>query len=412
MSTENNDINDLNASHAINPDDNKDVQKTLFPLDEFANIQGAVIHNDPKSDPDDTVTSDDGEPVKVRLTMPIETFADVIEKTVANILNDGHYVYQNIVAKKCEQHDNPEYVDKYALNIGFPKATDNDDGPEGITLMLDPVYEQFVEQLQFDTQEELDAEIKRCCTEMVNAYNDAYMHVLRQAKYVSEVKQNMYNPDYIMHNICVDLSDVNTLLNLNKTDLLTHPFKPEKGLVYTYVLTDHGNHIGLRMTSEHFKRTGLNIEDMTKQAIVNLNNKILNILQIEDMPTFFAKGVVSPDAPSFIIDAIANDIRNDMPEFDNDLYIVRLNDQFILSSAIVLSRTGMLSLAKRMGAKKTLQIIPSSKYELLIRNADDEITDIDDLTELIQATNEHAVKPKDILSYEPWLYDVITGELS
>lgn len=361
-------------------------------------------------------TNDEGEIIYksinvCNMDITYDEFEDIVINAIRQTLDAKQYVYGSIQIIDDVSHDYTTPQTDRICTIKFPDQSL--DGPSGIKLYMKRAYDDLI-VYDFTDHDDLMDVLTKNIMHMTEAYNNAYIATLRVQKYTREISNNIADKEYVFRNILPEISDINVLLKQQETNLFTHPFVINKGLVYTFIVSDNSHNMACKLTKSEFDALNVDVNDMLQHAIVNLNNRIMKTFQIKSITERLVDSTIGEDAPTFIVDALTQKLQDDYSIMNNSLYVAEFRNTPANAGAIALSRTAMLTIAKRIGAKKKIQIIPSSIHELIVKNGDSHTNDseieIDD--EIVKIVNNDQLTLQKTLSDCVWNYNVITGEIT
>jgi len=181
----------------------------------------------------------------------------------------------------------------------------------------------------------------------------------------------MNNKQYVLEHVYPEpvMSDERKT-DLEKMESVLMPSGYDKDMLVRFYISDPADsNIKIPVIKPVIENHKLDLNELYKAAKINLNNYVINNLKILDTMHVMARHMVGPDAPDFIVDAVALQMKDEMTAKGADfnarmIYVARLPG--FHASSILLSETGILMLCKATKIKEEFIILPIDIDEELI----------------------------------------------
>lgn len=266
--------------------------------------------------------------------------------------------------------------------------------------------------------------------ELRQAFHD---HIIMQTKDNEELRElislvdNDSKIDTILESIYPELIDLQVAsVNNDANDFYTDVIDQNKGFGWRYKIDSSSGKYAINMNNRQIEKLLQQTPDLRAVALVNLNNNVIKTLHIESIIDYKVNQIVNSMAqalhlppPSGIKDKIRNDIIEKMKNSAFiDTYIVGSNNYN--STTVLLSRTAMLAIAKKIKVSRYMFIIPSSVEKMIVMNCDNAFDNNGNMLMLkdeFPVTSDSFNKnnamrpPKEIAFGSPLFYDVLNDEL-
>ena len=353
---------------------------------------------------DDAVTTTGGK-------LDIDGFAKAITDRLPGIFETRGYVYGRIRIESAPKADNSLVP---TIHVEMPDLKGND-----ICFFVDNKYSQYCTAYEDD-----NVDIEECLDEMASQLGEAFnaeniKHIKYSAGY-DKLVESLDNDEFLLSHAYPELIDTSRI-SIEADDKfgrwITAPLMPDVNpdglpdLAYAFqVMADDGT-MGIRLRDGSREFTPDFIAAVRDQALVNLNGYILPHLVTMNSVEFQVRMSYPIELPMEIQRRIVADLKErvTIPTF-----AVMLDKTPLAASAVLLSRTAMLKVAKYIGANKKIQVVPFHISGFLMLSADDPEKTIpiekaeETVRELIDANPD---KARTLLA-RPLIYDVITGSIS
>ena len=351
-------------------------------------------------------------------TLTQEQFAQAIIDRLPAAFASKNYVYGDITIEHMVS--NPDAV---SICIDIPGAEDDE---MKITF---PCGEQYAEYMrmcehykakaQADTtaDEVSDQFLNLMADSLTEAYNEEHLMYLKNLPTYEAINKSIEDPNWIMSHVYPELVQNDKLKNDagNEYHLcISDNFDESLELSCLYTVVEDTQNIGARLRATLAVKDKLDMNALTTKAITNLNTKILNWLRMEKLIDHAMKTVLPEDTPQVVIQAVVNHNIEETPILGrSDIVVAGIVGAPLYASSILMSRTAMLAVAKRIKAKSKIRVIPINVNEIIMINMDDNIDELEnEITDMVTKTIAQYSDQNHMTLEKPLVYDVITGNIS
>lgn len=255
---------------------------------------------------------------------------------------------------------------------------------------------------------------------LAEAYNEEHMLDIKYSADYDRMVENLKDKEYIIKHAypaIVDLTEKSAESDAQYGEWLTMPLPDTinmtgRKLAYVFEVSDPSLPIVARVRQAYCKDFDEgDLKRLLESAMLNLENTILDNMAIMDSAEFGIKAAFPIELPDEITRRIIADVKQ---QATLPAYTVTIKNTALGVSGILLSRMAMLKIAKRLGAKHLIQIIPQHMYGLMAINADDPskaapAEDANDIAKRFADSNPDRTRA--MIAF-PLTYDVITGQIS
>lgn len=254
---------------------------------------------------------------------------------------------------------------------------------------------------------------------LADEYNREHISHIKYAADYEALKRNVKDKDYVMRFAKPEIINASglsesaddlygCLLNvpldadINKTGIET--------LAYAFRVIDPKYNADVLLRRGDCDFSPEELAELSKKATVNLNNMILGHLTVEDAVEYGIRTSFPVKLPKDITSRIVSDIKS---QATVNSYVVKLDNTPLKISGVLLSRTAMLKIAKKLGAKHKLQVIPQYLHSFLMINADDPAGTLPDkdAADIAGRFAERDTDQTRVMLKKPMIYDVINGTI-
>lgn len=318
----------------------------------------------------------DGNLAGYKMDYTIEQYAEKAIEATERALKDQKQVYDSISMVK---YNTSSGIAMTGIAIS---CTLNDKNNMDSRFPIDQDYENFKKYVfANEPNKTQQSYFNSYGYHIATSFHQSQIYKLKYMQELEELTEKCSTDDsFLINNAYPEFVDLQLAANNNSTNDLdkiyvdVYDANQEFGVKYRVDSSKHEFAINI---SENMINC-LNDEDKEKlklQAFVNLNRNILDDLAIINALNVYAEGMIVEAVqqagipiPKVIIDKmIADFIAEHENDSQNPQYIVRSN--MYNAGSILLSRTALLAISKKLKSKNIL-IIPSSTEELIVMSLD------------------------------------------
>lgn len=350
--------------------------------------------------------------------MSIDAFAqEIIDRLPAAMDVKGN-VYNNIHFEYLNANNNVKIP---SIIIEYPEANaiQSDDKTPIVNASFNciPAYKHFKAFFE-DGNTDPDS-VDECISDLAEQLADSYtvQHIsyIKHAATLNAFVENMNDTEYVLNNTYPELVD-SEIYNQDPTNYgLCYSKTYDNGLNLDYIFSvvPPKSTFATNIFTDSPVLNEVSSKELIEKAIMNLNTKILEWIDVKPLTEIFVKNLISFEMPEDAFRQIMQSIKNDPDiKLDHAMHIVSI-DAPVSVTSVLLSRTGLLYIAKMLGAKNKLQFFPINRNEIAVRKADtdDESirqTDADKLINDFMAHND----PSRLVLSRMLTYDIQTETIS
>lgn len=256
---------------------------------------------------------------------------------------------------------------------------------------------------------------------LADAYNEEHMVDIKYSAAHARLEENMKSKDYIIKHaypMIVSAAAVSEAIDSIYGRWVTVPLPGDINktgigdLAYAFMVNDGVMPMSINLRTPQCKNfTPEDYGNLVKSALVNLENSILDVLAIADAAEFSVQEAFPVELPREVSEYVLGLVKK---ESGLKAYTAYLRKSPLDATAILLSRLAMLKIARAVGARHELLVIPQHLAGLMVLNADDPGKIISD-----EKAQEAAQKYADMnpdqtrtVIARALHYNIITGEIS
>ena len=350
-------------------------------------------------------------------------YAELIAEKLPKILDEKGYVYEKIFVAdntangisisnivitlpgaSCEQ-----FFACTGSYVNFTTAINT----RNAILMLTPPSEQ--QGVLKSLNDQIEQFLENTLSVLAQTYNEESINYHKTAVMQEEMIAAIDKDDeYIStHSYpAISRSDViTTTINDQNGCWFTAEYKPDQTeFCVTYSIMRDDGKLATKLRRELDKNT--DPKEFYANALSRLNANILKWLKIVDMPTEDTPFDYAPfylDVPYLTVMTAAKALRDGDYR---DIVIVKMGDMPLEAGAILLSRTGMLKIAKSLNASKQMLVFPLGESALMITNNDKPGAADAIRRNLLSSAEDNYYKLSPMALSGVFVYNITMGELT
>lgn len=349
-----------------------------------------------------------------KAAMTILEFGARVIDGLYRLLDEKGYVHGDITLRKAPNKRN---AGVYSICIEMPDLPGRE-----VCFDCESKYAEYVGMIEYGELEDPAEYFGKIRSQLADAYNECMLRDMRQYRQGEDIIAKLGDIGFVMDHVCAEIIDTRSLskeedAEYGETLLADIPGEIDATgdpyLKLAFQLVNLGTDFGMRLRRTHIDPDEALLAKIRDRALKNVNTMMPGKLAMIDGIEYMMADKIPYELPRYVANKLIENIKAQI-DTDKQYYIAGFNETSLGSSALPLSRTLMLTIAKRLGASKKIRMIPFDSTVMCVMSADPGkpcLTE-GEARELMDRFLEQDRETDRMAITRPFLYDIVMGTIS